>query len=368
MNMKEIKIITTLMALVAGMTLVTSCVDDNKELGSVLTKDQIELQVTQDFATDPGGNTVILKNNTPGTVSMWDYGTGRSTRMQDTIHFAFKGDYIIKRSVVTAGGIVDLDPVTISVTENNLSYVSGELWTLLTGGVGHEKTWVLDYGKHGIFDGPLSYYEPQTTWTEMHNGTAKLGWAPAWADNQWIIPEADKASTMTFSLIGGPFLKTHKVTEGVDESGSYFLDITGRTLTTTDATILRSASFIPNASNWNSNLVILSLTEDQLQVGVRRTNNEGDYLYVWNYISKEYADNYVPPVVPDPNFNFKNQLDILAGTTSKTWRLDTQVPFNWSDLSGKMLNEKWVSRATIDSWTGFDDADVEGFDAFNHIL
>lgn len=364
MTMNKIKIL--LYTLLGTMLLATACQDDDHELGDKLDPSEIDFDVVQDLTADPGGNTVILTNSTPGTVSMWDYGTGRSTRAQDTVHFAFEGDYVIKFSALTAGGVVELEPVTVHVTANNLSYVSGDLWTYLTGGVGHEKTWVLDYGKHGIFDGPLSYYEPQTTWTEMQNGTAKLGWAPSWSDNQWIIPEADKASTMTFSLIGGPYMKTHKVTEAVDESGTYYLDVDKKTISTTNATILRSASFIPNASNWNNNLVVLSLTENQLQVGVRRTNSEGDYLYVWNFISKEYADNYVPPVVPDPNFNFGDQADILTGGATKMWRLDTQVPFNWFTLNAVSLNETWTSRAAImanASWTGFDDADVETFDA-----
>lgn len=359
--MKNIKKIFSL--LLASVFLLTACVDDDQELGAIPDKSQIQYEVTQDLVNDPGGNTIILKNNTPGTISMWDYGTGRSTRQIDTVHFAFKGDYVIKFSAVTAGGIVELDAKTVKVTADNLNYVNDELWTNLTGGVGNEKTWILDYGNHGKFAGPLSYYEPLTTWKEIADGTAKLGWAPDWAGNTWIIPEADKASTMTFSLKGGPFMKTHKVTEGKDESGTFFLDVNAKTLTTTDATILRSASFIANATNWNSNLVVLSLTEDQFQVGVRRTNSEGDYLYVWNFISKEYADNYVPEDQPDPNFDFGDQGDLLSVTPTKTWKLDLEVPYNWFDLNGDSLNA-WKTRADIiaTGWAPYGNADVTNID------
>jgi hypothetical protein len=361
---KDMKNYIKIFSMLFALTIIlVSCRDDEHELGRKLDKSEIKFEVTQDKNADPGGNTVILKNNTPGTISMWDFGTGRSNRQIDTVRFAFKGEYTIKFSALTAGGVTDLDPVTITVTEDNLMYVNDPLWTYLTGGPGKEKTWVLDYGKHGIFEGPLSFYEPQTTWEQMQDGTAKLGWAPSWSDNQWIIPAADSASRMTFSLKGGPFMKTHKVGEGVDESGTYSFNAKGHTISTSNATILRSPSFIANASNWNTNLVVLSLTENSLQIGVRRTNSEGDYLYVWNFITKEYRDNYVPADQPDPNFDHGNQKDILAVTSSKVWKMDLEVPYNWSDLDGKMLNN-WTKRADImaTGWAPYGDGDVSNID------
>lgn len=282
-------------SLFIGLFLLNSCKKESFDLGALPSKSDLKFEVQQDLQTDPGGNTVILINKTPGVMASWDYGTGKSSRDRDTIKFAFKGDYTIKFTALAGGGIVDADPITIKVTADNLNYVQDEMWFNLTGGPGKEKTWILDFGGHGIFDGTVYYYAPATTWANFQNGTAELWWAPAWKDNTWIIPESDKASTMTFSLIGGPFLKTHKVGEGKDESGTYSLNTDGKTISTSGATILRSAGFIANAANWNSNLVILSLTENQLQIGVRRTNSEGDCLYVWNFISKTYADNYVPP-------------------------------------------------------------------------
>jgi len=323
-----------------GISFISSCKKEDYSLGEILDKSEIKFDVVQDLTADPGGNTVILINKTPETISMWDYGTGKSTRERDTIRFAFRGDYTVRFSAVTAGGIVDMDPVTVKVTADNLNYVNDPLWNALTGGPGNEKTWILDYGEHGIFDGPLYYYEPLTTWAEFEAGTAKLGWAPAWKDNTWIISEADKASTMTFSLKGGPFFKSHKVTEGKDESGTFYLDVNAKTLSTTDATILRSAGFIANAANWNNNLVILSLNENKLQVGVRRTNSEGDYLYVWNFISKAYADAYVPPTEPEPEpqadegfnprFAAGELLNLVTGASVRIWKLDAEGnPVDW---------------------------------------
>src|SRR5690606_36607896 len=100
---------------------------------------------------------VILTNKTPGVVLTWDYGTGRSNKKTETVKYAFKGDYTIKVSAVTEGGIVELDPVTVTVTDDNLNYVNDPLWTALTGGVGNTKTWVLDNGDYGLAPGALSY-------------------------------------------------------------------------------------------------------------------------------------------------------------------------------------------------------------------
>ncbi|MBC3539914.1 hypothetical protein ACFSC6_05025 [Rufibacter sediminis] len=353
----------------------TACQDDDQELGRMLDQSELKYKVIQDRSIDPGGNTVILINETPETVSMWDYGTGKSTRTVDTVQFAFKGEYVIKFSALTGGGVVDAAPITIQVTEDNFEYVNDPLWTYLTGGVGQEKTWILDYGKHGVFDGPLYYYEPLTKWENMKDGTAKLGWAPSYKDNSWIIPEADMASTMTFSLKGGPFFKTHKVGEGKDETGTYSFDAINHTISTNGGTILRSPSFIGNATNWNSNLVVLSLTETSMQIGVRRTNNEGDYLYVWNYISKEYADNYVPvdqgPQPPDEGFNptFKagELLNMLTGgpSSGRVWKLDaTGNPIDWVKAgigwtTGHAASRDWGwnntwDEAVANSWIRFD--------------
>ncbi|WP_230680152.1 hypothetical protein [Pontibacter sp. 172403-2] len=371
--MKSFRILFLL--LLAPMFLFTSCQDNDHDLGRMLDRSEIHYKVVQDLEADPGGNTVILINQTPETVSMWDYGTGKSNRMVDTVHFAFAGDYVIKFSALTAGGIVEMEPTTIHVTEDNLSYVNDPLWTNLTGGVGNEKTWVLDYGGHGIFDGPIYYYEPLTTWEDFQVGTAKLGWAPAYADNTWLIPAADTASTMTFSLKGGPILKTHKVSEGVNETGTFSFNAKEHTLSTTDATILRSPSFIANATNWNNNLVVLSLTENALQVGVRRTNSEGDYLYVWNFIPKEYADNYVPeaPVETgpdegfDPTFAPGELLTMLTGgqSSGRVWELDVAGnPVDWiaggkgwttsaADSKDWGWNDTWVT-AAAGAWVRFD--------------
>lgn len=63
----------------------------------------------------------------------------------------------LKISATTGGGIVQLDPVTITVNQDNLNYVNDPLWTALSGGVGKKKSWVADNGKYGLAPGAMSF-------------------------------------------------------------------------------------------------------------------------------------------------------------------------------------------------------------------
>jgi hypothetical protein len=360
------KIKRIFIGILTAVMFATSCVDDDQELGAVLDKSQIDFEVVQDFDASPGGNIVIMRNNTPGTVSMWDYGTGRSTKPTEQICFAFKGTYVIKFSALTAGGIVEMDPVTIEVTEDNLTCVDDPLWNLLSGGVGNEKTWLLDINAEGVskyHPAPLGFaglkwgfgnqcvVDPATTgdcWT----------WFPEYAGNEWMAAKADYG-TMTFNLIGGPFVTVdQKATPNAGtKTGTYFLDKDAKTITFTDVT--------PLNQGWDQIYTtgyIIELTEDNMRLAFKHPT-KAEY-EVFNYISKEYSDNWVPEgPKEDPNFDHGDQQEIIAVSTSKTWKFDLQVPYNWTNLEGTMLNN-WNSRADImaTGWAPYGDGDVENID------
>ncbi|TXK36692.1 hypothetical protein FVR03_17070 [Pontibacter qinzhouensis] len=373
--MKRIKIL--LYALLAPLFLITACQDDNYELGRMLDKSEIKFRIEQPLNLDAGGNTVILINETPGTLSMWDYGTGRSERRVDTVRFAFEGEYIIKFSAATAGGIVEMDPVTIQVTQNNLAYVDDPLWTALSGGVGNEKTWILDIDAK-YFDGPLYFYGTDNGWEGacMNEGGDCWNWNPDYAGNTWLMPAGDYG-TMTFNLKGGPFVTVnHKMLPNRGtENGTYFLDTDTRTLIMTDATPLHDAGRDGCVSSWG-NIRLLSLTENAMQFAVLRMNScEGAALLVYNYVSKEYSDNWVPeePVDagPDegynPTFAPGQLLNMLTGGASsgRVWNLDASGnPVDWiaggkgwtesaASSSDWGWNTSWET-AVADSWIRFD--------------
>ncbi|POY37463.1 hypothetical protein C3K47_06790 [Solitalea longa] len=362
-----------------GISFITSCQKETYELGRLLDKSEIKFEVVQDLVADPGGNTVILINKTPGTIAKWDYGTGKSMKDRDTIRYAFKGDYTVNLSFATDGGIVEADPVTVKVTADNLNYVSDPLWIALSGGPGNEKSWVLDVTAK-YFAGPLFFAGTNNEWpytkeTESFGcgGSDCWNWNPQ-NDPSWLVPSGDYG-TMTFSLKGGPFVKTnHLMLSGRgQESGTYYLDKDKKTLTMTGATPLHDTFRDGCVGEWGK-IRVMSLTENTMQLAVLRTSCEGPCLLIYNFISKEYSDNWVPPAPPagddfDEGFNpalSSNELvDMLTGTSTRTWGLDVNGnPVDWvakgkgwtagqGDSRDWGWNDSWVAAAT-NSWIKFE--------------
>ncbi|PTT00220.1 hypothetical protein DBR11_10325 [Pedobacter sp. HMWF019] len=334
--------------------LFAACKKEEHSLGRVLDKSEIKFSVTQDKQADAGGNTVILKNMTPGTLPMWDYGIGSSTRMVDTVKFAFAGDYVIKLSVSTGGMVVKMDSVIIKVTQDNLNYVNDPLWTAISGGVGKDKQWVLDTeGKY--FSGPLSFYGVNIGWLKeggpWASGAFSTGcyggdcwtWGPGISDIYPGIMAAGDYGVMTFGLKGTAAFQAVKPMEGnVTQNGTYFLSVNSKTLSINNASILRGYKPAKNGltgiSNW-SNYKILSLDENTMQLGVIRdkdVDGEGPAMIVYNFLSKTFSDHYVPPVTGpdegfDPTFKSGELLSMITGTTSgRLWKIDASGnPIDW---------------------------------------
>ena len=271
-----------------------TCQKNEYRLGLAPDKSEIDFEVLQDFDADEGGNTVILLNKTPSTIPYWDYGTGTSTRQQDTIHFAFAGDYVIKLSSITSGGIVEMDSVVVRVTQNNLNYVSDPLWIALSGGPGNEKTWILDIDQH-FFDGPLYFYGTDNGWlSEGDNGcygSDCWNWSPDYPGNTWLMPYGDYGS-MTFSLINSPVVTVeHLMIPGrATERGTYNIDIVNKRLSLGNAAPLHDTDRENCVANWGD-IQLFSLDENTMQLGVlRRASCDGEAYLVYNFVSKEFAE------------------------------------------------------------------------------
>jgi hypothetical protein len=331
--------------LLLALLAIVSCKKQKYTMQALPDASSIKFDVKQDLAIDPGGNTVILTNLTPQTIPMWDYGTGKSNRQIDTIRYAFAGTYTIKFSVVTGGGIVEMTPVTITVTKDNLSYVDDPLWTALSGGVGNEKTWLLDLDANGVskyFDGPQYFYGTDMIWGGVckPGGSDCWNWNPGWKDNTWLMPQGDYG-TLTFSLKGGPFVKAvHKmIPSRGTENGTYFLDKDAKTLTLTGVAPLHDQGKDACVGQWG-NIRLLSLTENTMQLAVLRSNCESPCLLVYNFISQQYADSWTPPPPsapkPDegynPTFGPGELLAMISGNsvTGRFWVLDVNGnPVDW---------------------------------------
>lgn len=290
--MKRITIQSLL--LISMGLLCTTCKKDSHQMEAPLSKSALKFEVVQDYEADKGGNTIILINNTPETISIWDYGNGSSTRQRDTVYFAFKGNYTIKFSAATDGGIVQADSVVVTVTENNLNYIDDPLWAVLAGGVNQEKTWILDIDQY-FFDGPQYFYGTDNGWLEGGNagcyGTDCWNWNPDYAGNSWIMPYGDYG-TMTFNLKGGPYVTINHLTipsKGL-ENGTYSLDTKNKTLKLTNASILHDKEREGCVDNWG-NIKLFSLTDTTMQLGVlRKASCDGAAYLVYNFVSKDFAE------------------------------------------------------------------------------
>lgn len=328
------------------MLAVFACQPEDFSLGKKITPDELTFTITQN-PEDP--NMIILRSLTPGATPLWITPMGRSTKMQDTVKIPFEGEYTFIYGVQSAGGFVQAEPYKLVLTTSNLNYVNDPLWTLLSGGVGNEKTWVLDLDENGVskyFSGPLYFYGTAHSWASVTDGVQVEGdnwnWNPDWKGNTWLMPAGDYG-TMTFNLQGNAnVIVNHKMLDRV-EQGTYFLDVSRKMLTMSDAGSLHDAGRDGQVIDWG-NLKLMSLTENTLQLAALRDeglSGEGAALFVYNFISKEYADNWVPDNQPDPEppYDGNANVDLTTNTsTSKKWVVDTNYPYNWHNLKGEELN------------------------------
>lgn len=350
----------------------TACQPDKYELGSVIAKEALKYSITQD-ADDP--NMIILKSENFGMTPLWVTPMGRSTRVQDTIRLPFEGEYQFIYGIQSAGGFIQADTFKLTVTTNNLNYVKDELWTLLTGGVGNEKTWLLDLdadGKSKHFAGPLYFYGTDDSWETITKGEKledadSWSWEADWPGNQWIMPEGDYG-TMTFSLKGNATIFVDHKMLGKQENGTYFLDASSKTLKMTDASPLHDENRDGQVVDWGK-IKVLALTEDYMQLGVLRDaalSGEGEVILSYNFISKKFSDAYKeepePEVDPEPQLPDGWEMDVSQIVSNTiTWKLSTKNPVDWANLDGSRMNG-WNVPEDYPDWLGTPDPSVyEGF-------
>jgi hypothetical protein len=157
-----------------------------------------------------------------------------------------------------------------------LKYYADPLFTFLTGGIGKQKTWILDMdvatGKGTVFNGPMYFSSDDLRWGNVITNNGWGQWQAEWYD--WMFPLKDYG-TMTFELKGSFAVQpTVKVTQKNLEdaakngtfTGSFFMDIDAKTMSFTDVTPLNPRR---NDLDFSIKAYIISLTEDGLQLGFK---------------------------------------------------------------------------------------------------
>ncbi len=365
--------IIKLFAAVFLMLIGYACSPDESNLGAIDVDSNelvegIAFKIEHD-ATNP--NIVYLTSLMDSRYTpLWDHPQGRSQSKKVTLKIPFAGTYNVKFGVQTRGGIVYGEPVTFTVDDLFPDFISNELWTLLSGGVGKEKTWYLDLDDQALsrnFLGPLYFYGTNDSWESVTNGVAVGGdswnWQPDYKGNSWLMTAANFGS-MTFDLKGGANVKVvHNTIAGRGtETGTYMLNTDEHTMRLTDASPLHDSGRDGVVLDWG-NIKIMSLTADHMQLAVLRDpvlSGEGACLLVYNFISKDYFDNWVPGEVvePEPPYEGEANDDLTTSTTTKKkWGLSLNTPYNWTGLGGNFLNT-WTKPAdyTATGWAPYDAA------------
>lgn len=268
-------------------------------------------------------NTVTLKSLLPESYNcFWTQPNGRSQGNEVKIQLPFAGTYEVKFGVDTRGGIVYSEPYQFELTTNNMSLLENPLYEYLTGGVGKSKTWVPVDKNYGVGNcsGPMMYCNPDDVVNDGSGSTdiAINHMVPNWDPGfqSWLIP-ADNAfmdSYMTFSLsdVSGCTITEYRGESGVKGSstgttlnGKFNLNVSDKNhpkLSFTDTYLLHHVGADDMCENYTTDLFITELTPYFLQVATMRTNSEGSWWIIWNFIAKDVQEGKVTIPTDDPGY------------------------------------------------------------------
>jgi hypothetical protein len=321
--------------------LFSACTPEQYDLGAKdVTPDDLVEGLAYTITHDPVNPNIVYLESKMGNnyTALWEHPQGRSQEKKVTLQIPFDGVYTVRFGVQTRGGVVYGEPATFTIQDFYAGFVTNELWTLLTGGVGASKMWIPDNGKYGLAPGELSYADPGGT-VEWNN------WSPNWEPAAGFTMAAGDnpiwESSMTFDLINGANVSIDDRSSGGvgQKKGSFMLNTDAHTITFTDVDLLHTAGWSKMTSNWKKDLKILTLTENQLRIGILRqkdTSGEDPWWIIWNFVNKEYADNYEAPaqeIFPTLPEDWRDYVEPKTNLVI-TYKLSDDKPFDWCNLDG----------------------------------
>ena len=366
-------IFSTIATVCAAGLMLSACMPEDYELGSkVLNADDLTEGVAYTVEVDQTTNTVTMKSLlTPSYTVLWEYDGGRSQKAEVTVQYPFAGDKYAVFGVETRGGVVYGDTCWFHINSLKTDLLEDELWSIISGGIGESKTWVLDLDANGTsqrFGGPVWFWTYGYSWDALHasngdnfldaspwdptsaiapflddSGAAQWYWAADWAGNSWIGDAADYGE-MTFDLKEGANVTTDMSGTGLGSfKGSWMLDVAAHTITFTDAWPLVTPNY------WNQvttevpsrTFEILYLNEDNMILLANTGTNTPISL---NYIRKgwEPEEEIVEGDVVQPDYGGDPNTDLTTTvTTTKQWMLVADAPYDWYFWNS--VESKWES-------------------------
>ena len=422
--------ILTLLAALA-MFLVASCSPEDFGFGKK-TYSPEDLVEGKAYTVTVEGNVIKLESKISDCTPLWVTPTGRSTAQSLSVDLPFAGDYEVTFGVETPGGIVYGDPYKFTLAQNDFSLLSDNKWFLLadkdyktgdplpdaaTLSAGISKKWYPCDANYNIgrCTGPVMYCAPYDPDNDGEGYTAAEeadkvykdilfgsdNWAPNWDPGfqSWLIPETDPYmdSYMTFSMDAqnGCVATMYRGEEGtkgtstgknmVGKFNMNLSDKTKPTITFNDCYAVHNVGFDEVCSNYTQDIQTIELTHYLLQLVTKRTNSEGNWYIVWNFVSEDVRESHgtcIPKADQDliekvsptlPTFDnietdlFKTEIGGVEYVGSQmTYTLNADAPYDflwwngspnvkaWESVIGGKYNETWAPKVA--------DSDLDAFE------
>ncbi len=373
---KAIKYFSSLALGLSAAALVSCSPDDHSLAGPSVSSEElvegIAFSVTPD-AKDP--NIIHLKSLMTGVTPCWETPQGRSQNVEMTLELPFSGEYSVKYGVTTQAGTVWGEPYTFTLSQNNFEMLSDAIWTNLAGGVdengnGNPKTWVPMDKAYLPYKGtaPVGYMDPNNV-LNAEGGTDDItldnwnfNWDPGF--QSWLIDSTDPymGSEMILSLdpIKGCVAEIKRIdgNGATDVVGGFSLNIADPkrpTLSFNDCEMLHAAWGDGVCSNYSQDLKILTVNPYVLQIATMRSNSEGPWWIVWNFVAKDVRDGLVQIPAEGPDLmetkpveepvyeDLATELFTISGddasyvATKTTFLLDEETPYDimwWNGANG----------------------------------
>lgn len=394
-------------SLLAGVLFtLAACSPDDYSMGSAQYSSD-DLTEGKAYTVTVNGNTLTLKSLISDCTPLWVTPNGRSQEKELNVELPFAGTYEVTFGVETRAGAVYGDPYTLTLSQNDFSLLSDDKYFYLADGdfktgdelpdaatlsSGVSKKWYPCDNDYGLgCTGPVMYmtpYDPDNDgsgYTEAESTNlvykditfGRDNWAPNWDPGfqSWLIPADDPYmdSYMEFSMSasGGCSAVMYRgesgskgASTGTNMSGKYQLALSGTTPTIsfTDCYAMHSLSWDGQCSSYTQEVIIAELTPYYMALVTKRSNSEGNWYIVWNFVSEEViktngecipkdeADllEKTAPVLPTysslATSLFTTDIDGATFTGSQmTYLLNEDEPYDWMWWNGSSSVAAWES-------------------------
>lgn len=389
----------------AGTALaLTACSPDDYSFGKAQYSAE-DLVAPDAYTVSINGNKVDLASKISGCTPLWVTPSGRSQAHNLTLELPFAGDYEVTFGADTREGAVFGEPYKFTLTQNDFSLLSDEKWFYLsdknfkkgsplpdasTLSSGVSKRWYPNDKDYGLgCTGPVMYmtpYDPTGSgnYTPEEEAGAvykeipfgRKNWTPNWDPGfqSWLIPETDPYmdSWMEFSMDAknGCVAKMYRgesgekgASAGMDMTGKFNLGLTDKqhpTISFNDCFAMHNIGFDEVCANYTQDVTIAELTPYYLCLVTKRTNSEGNWYIVWNFVSEEVIKTNgacIPkedagllensePVIPSFDnldkdlFTVENNGVTYVGN-QMTYTVNADAPYDWMWWNGATNANKW---------------------------